>query len=103
MKQALLRQRLIEEMEKVFPARWEVSRLRSRVEGDRAKGTIKIHCATDDKTFMSDYEAKLDQKGRITEFALDGVVVKRKLGCPDESGTVTQDSSSHIRPEPPRD
>jgi hypothetical protein len=80
-KEGQVQQRLLREMSAFFPNRWEVADMKTRVAGNEAKGTIKIHCTADDKTFMSDFDAKLDTEGRVEEFALDGVVVKRKLGC----------------------
>ncbi len=81
MKESVLKQKLLREMSVFFPKRWEVAEMRTRMTGNEARGTIKIHCSADDKTFMSDFDAKLDSKGRISQFALDGVVVKKKLGC----------------------
>ncbi len=78
-----LEQKLLREMKVFFPKRWEVSEMRSRVSGPGASGTIKIFCSSDNKTFMTDFEAKLDARGELEEFSLDGVVVKKKLGCPD--------------------
>jgi len=83
MKQTPLGRTLIREMSVYFPRRWEVSAISVKKAGDRATGTIKIYCATDDKTFLSDFDARLDSKGGIRELAIDGVMVKNKLGCVD--------------------
>ena len=81
MRKEELEGKLLKEMSAFFPSRWEVAGMSTRVAGGRAVGTIKIHCAADNKTFMSDFDARLDSKGDVEEFALDGVVVKSKLGC----------------------
>ncbi len=71
---------LLKQMKAYFPDRWEVNRLDSRIEGLNAAGAIKIHCHEDDKVFLSDFSAKLDSKGRIVEFSLDGVQVGKFIG-----------------------
>jgi hypothetical protein len=71
---------LIKQMETRFPDRWEVTRLETRVEAERILGAIKIHCREDNKVFLSDFSVKLDGKGRITEFTLDGVNVGKFIG-----------------------
>lgn len=71
---------LVRQMGKYFPDRWEVSGLRSRVEGRDVTGAIKIHCREDDKVFLSDFSAKLDGEGKISELTLDGVAVGKFVG-----------------------
>ncbi len=78
-----LEERLAREMKACFPDRWDVSRLTSRREEGAILGTVKIHCSADDKTFMSDYVARLDRDGRIVELSLDGVHVKTRIACPE--------------------
>lgn len=67
-------------MEKYFPDRWEVSGLQSRIDGRGVSGAIKIHCREDDKVFLSDFSAKLDAGGKISELTLDGVTVGKFVG-----------------------
>ncbi len=83
MRKGELEQKLLQEMKAFFPWRWEVAEIRSRMHGSEAAGTIKIYCSSDNKTFLTDFEAKLDARGGLEEFSLDGVVVKKKLGCED--------------------
>jgi hypothetical protein len=63
-----------------FPDRWEIERLESRIEGENMLGTIKIHCLQDDKVFLSDFAARLDDKGKIQRLTLDGVNVGKFVG-----------------------
>ncbi len=72
--------RLLKQMEAYFPDRWEVAQLTSRAEGKTVAGTIKIHCLEDDKLFLSDFSAKLGQRGKIEELTLDGVSVGKFVG-----------------------
>jgi hypothetical protein len=72
--------RLLKQMAKYFPARWEVTRMDARVEGNAAAGTIKILCREDNKTFLSDFSAELDSQGRIRGLTLDGVSVVNFVG-----------------------
>lgn len=71
---------LLKEMTRYFPDRWEVARLKGKADGERVAGTIKIHCLEDDRNFLSDFDATLDQKGKIVEFTLDGVTVGKFVG-----------------------
>ena len=71
---------LVKQMKAYFPDRWEVDRLDGRIDGLSASGAIKIHCREDDKVFLSDFSARLDSKGRIIEFSLDGVQVGKFIG-----------------------
>lgn len=80
MPRKISQKQLVKEMRRFFPDRWEVARMQSRFEGDKAEGTIKIHCLKDDKQFLSDFEAKLDSTGRILELDLDGVSVGKYVG-----------------------
>jgi len=57
--------------------------LLAKFQGTEAKGTIKIHCTTDDKTFLSDFKAKSDTKGNIVEFSIDGLSLKDKIARRD--------------------
>jgi hypothetical protein len=52
---------------------------KSQLQGTEAKGTVKIHCTADDKTFLSDFDAKLDAKGNIVDFLIDGLSLKDKI------------------------
>ncbi len=81
----MTKEALIRQLTKHFPDRWEVTRVDSRVEGKNVLGAIKIHCKQDDKLFLSDFAAKLDGKGRITELTLDGVHVGKFVGRMHES------------------
>ena len=71
---------LLKQMKEHFPDRWDVARIDSRVEGRRVSGAIKIHCREDDKVFLSDFTAKLDAKGKLTDLTLDGVHVGKFIG-----------------------
>jgi hypothetical protein len=70
----------LKDMKARFPDRWEVDRMEARFEGQAAVGAIKIHCLEDDKIFLSDFSAKLDDKGKISELTLDGVHVGKFIG-----------------------
>lgn len=73
------KKKLLAEMARLFPKRWEISKLHTRFDGNEVSGTIKIHCTADDKRFLSDFDAKMDAKGKIVEFALDGLSLKDKI------------------------
>lgn len=66
-------------MKKLFPSRWEVSNMQAKFAGAEARGTIRIHCTADDKNFLSDFDARLDAKGNIKEFFIDGLSLKDKI------------------------
>jgi hypothetical protein len=70
----------LKDMKTHFPDRWEVARMQTRFEGKNVIGAIKIHCLQDDKIFLSDFSAKLDDKGRISDLTLDGVHVGKFIG-----------------------
>jgi hypothetical protein len=70
----------LKEMKTHFPDRWKVEHMQTRFEGKNVVGAIKIHCLEDDKTFLSDFSARLDERGRISELTLDGVHVGKYIG-----------------------
>lgn len=47
------------------------------MEGDRAFGAVRIHCLEDDKVFLTDFDARLDQTGKVIGLELDGVKVRK--------------------------
>ena len=71
---------LLTQMKAHFPDRWEVSHMDSRVDGQHVVGAIKIRCLEDEKTFLSDFTARLDDQGRLAAFTLDGVNVGKFVG-----------------------
>lgn len=74
------RTKLLSEMSRYFPDRWEVTHIEAKSDGDRYHGAIKIHCNEDDKFFLSDFSAKVDKRGRVAELTLDGVQVGKFVG-----------------------
>jgi hypothetical protein len=76
----ITRAALLTQMRAHFPDRWEVAHMDTRFEGEKVIGAVKIHCIQDDKVFLSDFSAKLDKKGRISDLTLDGVHVGKFIG-----------------------
>ena len=75
--------KLAAQLQKLLPERLSVSGVQSRVEGKSAKGTVRIFCSSDMKSFLSDFEAKLSEGGEVTNLLLDGRGVKSRRFCED--------------------
>ena len=85
MAKTITRAALLKQVKAHFPERWEVERLDTRVDGQNVTGAIKIHCKQDEKLFLSDFTAKIDRKGQVTDITLDGVHVGKFIGRMHES------------------
>ncbi|MBI3859089.1 MAG: hypothetical protein HY296_02455 [Thaumarchaeota archaeon] len=74
-------QKLTCEIQRLLPARLKVSSLQSRIRGNLSTGTVRIYCSSDKRSFLSDFEASMDENGAVSDLWLDGQSVKTKRLC----------------------
>ena len=79
MKQSAIDHSLARTIQERLPSRLKISELHSRTDAGHVRGTVKIYCSSDGKSFLSDFEATVDASGTVTEIKLDGESIKTKF------------------------
>ena len=69
------------DLSQYLPTHWHVTRMWQKGDGSVVSDIMKIHCRTDKKTFVSDFEAHLKNDGEIETLYINGKKAGRNMLC----------------------